>query len=604
MCGIAGQISLGGVLRKASLINMLRLLHHRGPDGSGLYLDDKVNLGMRRLSIIDLVGGGQPLYNENKSVIVVGNGEIYNYVELRKKLEDNRHNFRTKSDIETIVHLYEEYGEKAWSKLRGMFAFALYDKRDGGKVYLVRDRFGEKPLYYHQNQNVLFFSSELRSLLSVMGDICLDMESVEQFSRYYYVIEPKTIVSGVKKLDAGSFLTINFTEGKIENKKYWFPDDIIPSKGKNTTRSIRNVLEESCMLTLRADVQVGLALSGGIDSSAILALSAPHYKDALVAFSVGYKGRPPTDERAQAEKLARSYGVSYYETEIDDEEIVGDFPQLVFDCDEPIADIAAHSIRSLYRLSHKHGIKVILGGIGGDEMFWGYPSTIAATHNNKKHFLGWARNFWKKRYYSYSNPDPTENNWLGCIAGQKLESLDQKALNPLVVKSFPVNDLDIGKKSLSLLRELWLKGNCIAINDRLSMSASVELRSPFLDYKLAELVYGDNDLVSGFNKSPKSYLKEALKDVLPNEILNRPKRGFTPPVGKWLKLIIDGYSNLVRDGYLTSRGIISRDKVVKYLETWGKLSNNWYSVYQLIILEVWSREMLLNQKPEELKIKR
>lgn len=599
MCGIAGQINFSNT-NKSKTGDMLEKIKHRGPDGTGSFADKLVNFGMRRLSIIDIEGGDQPLYNEDKSIVIVGNGEIYNYIELRSDLKGKGHKFRTASDIEVAAHMYEEYGEQAWRKLRGMFALAIYDKRKS-IFLLVRDRFGEKPIYFGRESKTFFFSSELKSVITNLTKVELDMQAVDLFSHYYFIKEPLTIVKGINKVEAGSRLKIELKSGKISSKLYWRPDEIIPKETKNLSRSILETLGDACKLTLRSDVKVGLALSGGIDSSAILALTAPYYKDTLTAFSVGYKGRPETDERRMARDLAKKYKVTYFESEISDSDVVNDFPQLIFDCDEPIADIAAHSIREVYKLSHKNKVKVILGGIGGDELFWGYPSTIQSAIQNNKNLNSWKKFLNKDKYYQYNNPDPKKNNWLRMIAGKNLIIEDKAYLDPLLITSYPKDDTEIGKASMNILRENWLKGNCIAINDRLSMSASVELRSPFLDYKLAELAYGSQQIINGFKMPPKYYLKEALKDTLPAEILNRPKRGFTPPVGKWLKMIIDSYSYLLRDGYLIDQQVISGDKLGLYLDTIGKSPTNWYSIYQLLILEIWCRENILGEKPQGIR---
>jgi len=600
MCGIAGRISFDKKNKARHTSLMLSALRHRGPDGMGRYSDDLVDFGMRRLSIIDIKGGDQPLYNEDKSIVIVGNGEIYNYIELKTDLRKKGHKFRTASDMEVAAHMYEEYGEQAWKKLRGMFALAIYDKRKS-IFLLVRDRFGEKPIYFGRDSETFFFSSELKSVISNLNKVELDMQAVNLFSHYYFIKEPLTLIKGIKKIEAGSSLKVELKSGKVTSKLYWLPDEIVLKETKNLSISILETLGDACKLTLRSDVKVGLALSGGIDSSAILALTAPYYKDTLTAFSVGYKGRPETDERRMARDLAKKYKVTYFESEISDSDVVNDFPQLIFDCDEPIADIAAHSIREVYKLAHKNKVKVILGGIGGDELFWGYPSTIQSTIQNKGNITGWRKFTNNSKYYQYNNPNPYNNDWLKMIKGKKFDVEDKDFLDPLLMSNQPKSDLEIGSASMSLLRENWLKGNCIAINDRLSMSASVELRSPFLDYKLAELAYGSQQVVSGFNMPPKYYLKEALKDTLSAEILNRPKRGFTPPVGKWLKMIIDGYSYLFRDGYLIDQRVISGDKLRLFLDTFGRSPTNWYSIYQLLILEIWCRENILGEKPQNIR---
>src|SRR2546428_3119289 len=318
MCGIAGILSREE-LQPAQLEQLTRMsgaLTHRGPDGAGEFQAAHVALAMRRLSIIDPRTGWQPLYNEDHSVAVIANAEIYNYVELREELGARGHRFRTHGDIEVIPHLYEEHGEACVDHLRGMFAFALWDARRR-RLMLARDRMGEKPLYLCQRNGQLVFASELRALLrSGVVPVVLDPRGIDLFFHYQYVPEPFTPVMGIRKLPAGHRLTATVQPWTIEETCYWRMEDAPPVEG-DPALLIRAELEKISEIVIRSDVPVGIALSGGVDSSAIAVLAGRRYRDTMHAFSAGYPGRPRSDERADARVLAAHLGMAFHDVEID-----------------------------------------------------------------------------------------------------------------------------------------------------------------------------------------------------------------------------------------------------------------------------------------------
>ncbi len=301
MCGIAGIVAARGLSSELNsrVALMNDALIHRGPDGSGSFQTDHIAFAMRRLSIIDLAHGAQPLYNEDRSLVLVANGEIYNFVELRAEMKRRGHTFRTGSDCETILHLYEEYGADCLNHIRGMFVFALWDSRLD-RLVLARDRMGEKPLYLYQTDGRLLFASELKALLrSNLVPFELDTEAVDLYFHYQYVPEPKTPVKGVRKLDAAHILTVEINPWNLKEECYWRMDAVPPIEGDPATK-IREELETVSELIIRSDVPVGVALSGGLDSSAIAALAIRKYPGVMHAFSVGYSGSPETDERKDA----------------------------------------------------------------------------------------------------------------------------------------------------------------------------------------------------------------------------------------------------------------------------------------------------------------
>ncbi len=592
MCGICGIVGPGNSLQVRLMQQALR---HRGPNGEGNTTSSQVNLAMRRLAIIDVAGGDQPLYNEDKSIEIVGNGEIYNYVELAKELKSKRHKLRTGSDIETVVHLYEDLGIKCVTKLRGMFALTLHDKIKH-KVYLIRDRMGEKPLYYTFTKSGLVFASEMKALLQVRGiDKTLNHNSLDQFFHFYYIIEPATAFRHIHKLPAGNYLEIDIPTGETKLTKYWDAAQIQPTMDSNPTRRIKDEFAYACEIAMRSDVPVGISLSGGIDSGSILALCAPKYKAAMKAFSVGYAGTPPSDERQMAKDLAAKFKVEFFETEITTKDIVDFFPRLVWAADDPIADIASHSIYAVSHLARQHKVPVLLGGLGGDELFWGYPATNTATAANIASLSSW----WPRRQFRYANPDPAST---GKFITQLYTHQFRQQLNPPNLLRWPkiTVELEMAKHSLDLLRDWWLTSNCIVLGDRLSMASSIELRSPFLDYKLVETVLTSKLAVLAYKQPPKYWFKKAMAEILPDEVLNRPKQGFTPPVTDWLRGILAKYLPLTKNGFLAEQKILDANKLKLAVAAWQTLPMYWYDLYQIVLLEIWGREFVWDIPASEL----
>ena len=378
MCGIAGVLS-NSLSRSDAMTIALKQLHHRGPDASGQWADDQIWMGHTRLAILDLSQAGrQPMSDQSDRYQITFNGEIYNYLELRAELLNAGYTFTSSSDTEVLLAAYAHWGVECLKKLRGMFAFAIWD-RDAKTLFLARDRTGEKPLYYAAHQDRFCFSSELKALLMLLPHTPeLDPLSIDLYLHYHYVPEPRTPFKEVFKLPAGHYLLVD-DHRAIAPIRYWSLDQIAPVEG-DPAELIRAELDRAIELTLRSDVPVGIALSGGLDSGGIAALAAPKYKDVLQAFSVGYSGSPDCDERQQAKELANHLGLPFHEVELRSDELVDFFPQLVRLIDDPIADIAAYGHFAVTQLAAQHGIKVMLSGIGGDELFWGYEWVAQAVH--------------------------------------------------------------------------------------------------------------------------------------------------------------------------------------------------------------------------------
>lgn len=610
MCGISGLISVNTINEADSSIvrKMNQRLEHRGPDSEGIFSAEHVMLAMRRLSIIDLAGGQQPLFNEGRDISIVCNGEIYNHHELREELEALGHRFASHSDVETIIHAYEEYGIECLIKLRGMFAFALWDGKNR-KLLLARDRMGEKPFYLHRDdQGRLWFSSELRSLNAAMTTPPrLTAEAFNLFLTFQYVPEPVTPFEGVAILPAGHYLELSPDKLDCIPQSYWDMADAHcdPSQPIVVTEE---VLDNACRLMGSADVPVAVALSGGIDSSLVAALTSRHYPGQLHAFTIGYKGRPDTDERSFAATLAKELGIGFTEVELDTRDVIEGFPDLMAAMDTPIGDIAAFGYYSVCQAARKAGYPVLLSGMGGDEFFWGYEWVREAMTRNEKILAGnpgklpwWQRLIGRKPqqktdffgvHPDLCHGDTWSRQLMPETAREKLSAeywLDQASLD----LSLPMH-----QAVSNLLNRTWLRSNCLALVDRMSMAHSVEVRLPLLDAELVERVTGmRNDGLVDWNKPHKWLLVEALRDALPADVLARKKQGFTPPISDWMNGIVKRFIHLVEDGVLVKQGLIDPDKAR------GGLSGfNLPFLYKLVLLECWVRLHVEGQGAEELFI--
>ncbi len=634
MCGIAGIVSRA-LLQPYDLElveRMSRALIHRGPDGAGDHRTEHAALTMRRLSIIDPSTGWQPLFDEEGSLALVANGEIYNYVELRELLRSRGHVFRTGSDCETILHLYQEYGKRCVDHLRGMFAFALWDSRRK-RLLLARDRMGEKPLYLFDRGGALVFGSELKTLLqSGAVHFELDPSAVDHYFHYQYVPEPMTPVRGIRKLPAGHVLTVDVDPWSIEEERYWRMEDAPPLEGDPAT-VIRDELETISAITIRSDVPVGIALSGGLDSSAIAVLAARKYPGTMHAFSVGYSGRPHTDERSEAKALADHLGMPFHEVELSAAEVTSTFPDVVRWQDEPIADWSGASYRAIARAARKQGVPVLLQGQGGDELFWGYPWVRrAARHSLRKGALAASQRPGLAEYLELSWPslwprrapidwitslgglrpslrayrrdrqgprdrmvfyDSTEQFDLASRKGPRIypkrfrEALNGASPYDLFTMSRPWPNVEIA--ITRLICETYLLENGIAQGDRLSMASSIELRLPLVDYRLVETVIGLRKTQSDLHLPPKAWLRQAVAPVVPEWVLSRPKRGFQPPVRVWHRALLERHGRLLKDGALVQMGVLTPEAATEFSTASFPITRTVSSAYLALVLEVWSR---------------
>lgn len=569
MCGISAIFRFTQIdsqdIENLALMN--QEMNYRGPDEDGLWADETCGLAHTRLSIIGIENGKQPIFNEDKSLVLICNGEIYNYIELRKKLEYKGHIFNSETDSETILHLYEEYGVRCLEHLRGMFAFCLWDTRTK-QLFAARDRIGEKTLYYSHLPTGIVLCTELKAILKYyLANPHLNFRALAEPIRYNYPITSRdTFIEQIKKLEAGHFIIIDETGLFIQS--YWQRNFVTTytDKFEDAKKECLRILRDSVKICLRSDVPVGVLLSSGIDSSAIATLAKESAREVHV-ITAGYKGKHDCDERTLAKKLAKEKGLIFHEVELDERDFSNYFEELVYYMDEPICDVACMAQWALYKKAKSLGFTVLLTGNGGDELFYGYPyensqaDALKLSHNHQslfplkkgelnKRFIQFMINHWKdvlsakyrKAYNSRFVQGWTYDDY------QKFANSATVSYNS---QEFSFKDLNLSftldgdnKAEIDLIYEMkyktFLANLSLYLADRLGMGNSVEIRSPFLDHKLIEFI-SSLPLNMRYNKNiPKHFLKEVLKGIVPEYVLTAPKQGFTPPFS-FIKVIEKAY---------------------------------------------------------------
>ena len=642
MCGILGAISRrpGPPFFDETALNSLA---HRGPDGQGFYHTHHATLGNRRLAIIDLTDqAAQPMCSSDGRYVISFNGEIYNYIEVRDVLAQHGHQFRTRSDSEVLLTAFQYWGKDCLERLRGMFAFAIWDNVEQ-RLFLSRDRCGEKPLTYYLDDNVLIFGSEFKAIVPLLPQSSdLEPEVVDMYLHYHYVPEPYTLLKRVKKLRAGHFAELSVKNWTFNIQKYW---DLTHISGDSslTEQDLRDEIEVAVQMTLRSDVPVAVALSGGIDSGLIAALATRHYPEAMHAFSVGYPGRPACDERNAAKALADKLGCVFHEIEIPTDRFVSNFPEFVNILDEPISDIAAFGHFSVPQAAAAKGIKVLLTGIGGDELFWGYDWTrLAVDLNQNRSFYDLSarafkplmrssylakqfhrlartrkvpqglRHFMRKVLAVCENTTPADQHLFMSLSGSP-EFTSKVAIGdswfgpamsnittaiaylPTDLRGLTSHD-EVPIAIQKMLFDTWLVSNSINLGERVSMAVGVEARLPLLDKVFIEKVIAWQRVNPDHHFGQKATLRKILRDVLPQDVLNRPKFGFVPPVMAWLKGVVECYGACLSDGNLVSQGIIRKDAVDK-LCRFEQDNATIRTAYSLIMLEIWYARMKQLAKP-------
>ncbi len=631
MCGIAGFVScvqLGSDARERA-IRMRDVITHRGPDEAGLHLDIRAVLAHRRLSIVDLKSGQQPLSNEDGSVWVVFNGEIYNHAELRPELEARGHRYRTKSDTETIVHAYEEWGDDCVHRFRGMFAFAIWDARRH-RLLLVRDRLGVKPLYWTRHRDLLIFGSEIKAILA-SGFVQPEarLSALPEYLATRSTSGAETLFTGIHRLPPGHRLI--FERGEARVTQYWdIPAGAVP-KMRNTRdviRRFRDLFTESVKLRLMSDVPLGVFLSGGLDSSAIAATMAPMVGRPIETFSVAFKERA-FSELTYAREVSTAIGARAHEVVIDDRDYFGALPKLVWHEDEPIAHPSSVPLYFVSAMAKQH-VTVVLTGEGSDELLAGYGryprilwnwragriydtavpghlrSAIAEHLVPKlpprlarfagRSFLGADRSPESMVFDSFAQVRLCEQRALLSDDFRKLVTPKRAYGASLAYFLTPPDSATLLDRVLytdmkTYLVELLMK------QDQMSMAASIESRVPFLDHKLVEFAAALPEAWKLSGLTTKRVLRESMKTMLPASILNRPKMGFPVPLGSWLR---GGWnavaSDILLDRRSRERGLTDPKAVEQLLRDHasGRV-NGTDRLWSLLNLELWFRTFIDQQ---------
>jgi len=588
MCGIVGYLNFKRKIEPPEIVEMRDSLRHRGPDdeGVGFYENDSIALGHRRLSFLDLSPAGrQPLCNEDETIWLILNGEIYNYVELRSELEKQQHVFKTHTDTEVIVHGYEQWGYDVVNRLKGMFAFALLDLKQK-KVFLARDRFGIKPLYYHLSDSCFVFASELKAILKcreVKREI--DFTSFADYFTYRYIPSPKTIWNNIAKLPPAHFLVYDYVERKNELKEYWkISFENHKADAAALAKEVGAMLSESVAIHARSDVPVGSFLSGGYDSSAVVYYLTQHgYKPDT--FSIGFKGWD-NSEHQYAQLVADQLNVPLTITMEDDasHELLDIMPDVY---DEPIADI---SILPTWLVSHAavKKVKAVMSGEGADELFGGYSwqKQFFAMHYELKlhqklaHALAHKPAFDTVEFYANAMA-------MGRFNTAELKKLISPELHHSIADDaewFYRKHFDASLSPLKSIQRMDMKcfmGELVLVKiDRASMANSLEVRVPFLDHELFEKVLRVKETVYYKPDSTKFLLYENIKHFLPEKILNRAKQGFVGPDVFYMNM--QRYQKIMESSRLIREGIVQKS----YCENLLATKDHW-RLWKFAVMEKW-----------------
>lgn len=641
MCGIAGVINYYEKrnVSKRLLQKMVSMLEHRGPDDVGYHIKGPVGLGTRRLSVIDVEKGHQPIGNEDNSIWVAYNGEIYNYKELRQDLEKKRHTFKTNADTEVIVHLYEEMGKELVSRLNGMFAFALWDSKRR-ILLLARDRAGIKPLYYYIGRDKLLFGSELKALLqdpSVPRE--LNLQALHAYLSLLYVPAPLTIFSGIKKLPPAHIL--EYVDGEVSIQRYWsipyqaadavetdtHPTVLNRHTVKYYASEVRERLKASVKRRMISDVPLGAFLSGGLDSSAIVALMTQTTNTQVKTFSIGFRDAGYYDEREYARKIVNLFNTKHHEDEVQPDALEV-LPLLMKHFDEPYADSSAIPTYYVSKLARQH-VTVCLSGTGGDELFAGYRryllEDLVRRYQKSPKFLQWLINKFSERLPVSRTSAVKEyflllKRFLACKADTPmLRHLDMMtcfsddAKSSLYTDVFPKDLADATETIMQhyrktehcddLTRTLWadfytyLPDDLLVKEDRMSMAVSLEGRVPYLDHEFVEFVARIPSTFKVHKLTTKYILKEAMRDLLPDAIIDRRKHGFAVPIGEWFKHELKTYAqDVFQDKRTRERGFFQTDYMLSLLQEHQNGIRDYSSqLWALLIFELWCREYLDNK---------
>jgi asparagine synthase (glutamine-hydrolysing) len=641
MCGITGWVNLkqskSQHQTEAVLHAMCERIVHRGPDSEGIWMDDAVALGMRRLSIIDLKTGDQPVYSEDKSVIAMINGELYNFREVRADLEKRGHKFVTQTDVEIVPHLYQIYGDDFVDHINGMFAISLWDTRTK-KLILARDRFGEKPLYYGVFDGKLIYASEPKAMLAhpaVRAE--LNLEALRKYLSYDYVPAPHSIYKGISKLPAAHVLTVE--NGEIKTRRYWNlswsePGAVatgLNAKTNSTSLSgcaaeLRNLLSDAVRMRLVADVPLGILLSGGVDSSSVAAFAVEHATEKVKTFSIGFE-EDSFDESRYARQVAQHLGTEHYEATLSVETAADLISEIGSWLDEPLSD---GSMIPTFMLSRfvRHHVTVALGGDGGDELFAGYPMyyghKVAKLYAKVPGFLrsrliepivnrlpvstkNLSFEYRAKRFVRSSNYDmlTRHHSWFGSFSVE-----EQNALLTPEIREQTSGDIYADARELLKLCDAdseieqmqfldinyYMAEDILTKVDRASMAVSLETRAPFLDPRVGQFAASLPLNYKLRGSTGKYILKKAVEPLLPREILHRKKKGFGIPVAEWLKGRLNPMlHDLLSPERLKRQGLFDPGYVQTLITEHEKgIASHHKQLWTLLVFELWCERFLVS----------
>jgi len=631
MCGICGIFRKDGQPAETDLIEkMCRVMVHRGPDDEGIFTKGPIGIGMRRLKIIDLTTGHQPMHNEDETVWVVFNGEIYNYRELISLLENKGHRFYTKSDTEVLVHLYEEYGDGGLSLLNGMFSFAIYDTRTNS-LFIARDRLGIKQIYYYEDENIFVFGSEIKTILAY-PDISRDInyQALSDYFSFQYIPAPHTIFNSIKKLPPAYSLTIGDSKHKSETRRYWMLSYETPYiTGEEAIESTNDVLQTAVQSQMVSDVPLGAYLSGGIDSSLLVAMMANVSSRPVETFSIIWdQGSKTFDERKYSRFIAEKYQTNHHEFLVKPqiEEVMDD---IIRAFDEPFADDSAIPNYYIARETRKH-VTVALSGLGGDEMSAGYERYLGQKLLHYYHaipegirdgiiskaiqsmpdfqFMGlWVERL--KRFSRVSNLSFVESYFK---ISSKLDKDEKQTLfTPEALRKMGSdydsvhhfryynelcnshNELD---RMLYIDAHTYMVDQLLVLSDRMSMAHSLELRVPYLDHTLVELFARIDPAMKLHGMVKKYLLKKVAEKYFPKNFIYRNKMGFSSPMVIWLRNDLKKFMlHLLNKKDIERTGIIDPDTVNRYVnEHLERKHNHDMKLWSLMMFMIWHKLYINN----------
>jgi len=625
MCGIAGKICSDPTARigRSEIEAMLAPIAYRGPDSRGVFLDRQAGLGHCRLAIVDVDGGPQPMPNEDRRVWIVFNGEIYNHAELREELAARGHGFRSRSDTEVIVHLYEEYGDDCVRHLTGMFAFAIWDM-GRQRLFAARDRVGIKPFYYCRTPQAFYFASELKAIIAdpaVSREI--DVPALGQFFSFYFLPGSETLFKSVHRLAPGHTLSVE--RGEVSIRRYWdlrFTRERWGRPFESTVEELQGLLDATVRSHLMADVPLGVLLSGGVDSSAILSLAARGSAGRMSTFTVGFDGEEVVDERPYARAAARQFGTDHHELSITAEDFWNFLPAYVWHMEEPVCEPPAVALYFVSRLA-RSSVKVLLSGEGGDEAFGGYPNYpnlmrleriqaglgplarpagaivqraggLFGSERLRRYGAALGRKLADHYYSRSSSPSGYFNRTAALFTREFVESAASISAQARMAELLePVRDLPLLDQMLYADTATWLPDDLLIKADKMTMANSVELRVPLLDHRVLEFAASlpADHKVRG--RETKRVLKAAFAKLLPPKVLSRKKAGFPVPYQAWLRgPLAKRVGDTLLSDRATGRGYFNRRQVERLLQRQRRTGGFSKEVFSLLVTELWHQRFV------------